>query len=121
MTLRNDLVSTWINFHLHKREEDFWAFQELDLLVHSSPRNAWTVIRQIFDSSQSEHVRSNLAAGPIEDLLCRHGNSFINEVETLSRQNPSFGKMIKSVWSGGMSPDIQAKVKDIQTKYGNAV
>ena len=121
MNQHDDLAIKWIAFHLHSKDEDMWAFEELLELVQNKPREAWKVINTIFSISSSVNVRKNLAAGPMEDLLSCHGHSFIDELEVRCRQDPHYARMIKSVWSGEMPGDIQARVKEMQARYGNAV
>lgn len=121
MIQRNDLTATWIKYHQNKLDDDFWAFEELNDLACDSPFDAWECIKDIFDQTSSESVLKNLAAGPLEELLFYHGASIIDELEILSRQNPLFAKLVKGVWSGEMPINIQAKVNEIQIKYGNSV
>jgi hypothetical protein len=110
---REDLVRTWIDRHADpalleisqsKQPDDrFWAWQKLDSLCRDEPELAWSVILEILQRSGSEQVRENLAAGPLEDLLTKHGHHFIDRVETEAQRNPHFRSLLAGVWQNAMS------------------
>jgi len=121
MNKEDDLISTWIEYHSHKNDSDFWAFEQLEELVQSEPEKAWECIIKIKDMSSSDSVLGNLSAGPLEELLFNHGSKFIDRVETLTRQNPKFTKLIKGVWASEMQKDIKEKIVTLQARYANIV
>jgi len=98
-----------------------WAWEEVDELVHSKPQKAWEFILKILEADSSETILSNLAAGPLEDLLSEHGEKFIDEVELKARQNPKFTKLIMGVWQGSMSAQVWSRIKALQCKFANNV
>ena len=71
--------------------------------------------------NSSDSVQGNLSAGPLEELLFNHGNKFIDRVETLTRQNPKFTKLIMGVWVSEMPKDIKEKLVNLQARYANIV
>jgi hypothetical protein len=54
-----------------------------------------------------------LAAGPLEDLLRNHGESVVDEVDSLARRDPSFRLLLNGAWAQSFSPLLQARL----TKY----
>jgi hypothetical protein len=65
--------------------EHFEAHEELDQLVSDDPERAWPVIREIVRriSPEDEDILAYVAAGPLEDLLARHSDTFIDRIEEL--------------------------------------
>ena len=52
----------------------------------------------------------NLAAGPLEDLLVRHGAQVISEIEASANQDDLFLFVVSGVWTERMSPEIRDRV-----------
>ncbi len=113
------LKEKWIKYTRTKDDSLFEAWEALNTLVSEQPQEAWEVILDILEEADSNDVIANLAAGPLEDLLSDHGETFIDEVEEKARQNPKFTQLILGVWEGGMSKEIWSRVKALQEKYAN--
>jgi len=54
-----------------------------------------------------------LSAGPIEDLLAIHGESFIERVEVEARKDPAFAKVLGGVWKNRMNDTIWARLQAV--------
>jgi len=111
------LIATWIKHHKTQRasaavpEDSFWAWEELDQLCSNQPDVGLATILQILATDQSDAVFENLAAGPLEDLLVRHGEEFIDRVEAEARRNPSFKLLLGGVWRNAMDPLVWERVQ----------
>ncbi|HVB82937.1 MAG TPA: hypothetical protein VNE82_23680 [Candidatus Binataceae bacterium] len=107
-----ELARTWITYTSlpdakRKASSLRSACEELDELVRSKPEEAWQVILAIREQNVSELLLANLAAGPLENLLVRHGEQFIDRCELLARQDKEFLYLLTGVWgSNGMSKDL---------------
>lgn len=66
------LASEWIT---HLTNEDAW--DQIDELVTGEPDRAWRIIRAVINSAPDYGVLSAIAAGPVEDLISRHGDTFM--------------------------------------------
>lgn len=121
MNKEDELVATWVQYYLHKKDSDFWAFEQMEELVQNEPENAWNCILKIMYMNSSDTVLGNLSAGPLEELLFNHGGGFIDRVETLARQNPKFTKLIKGVWVSEMPKEVKTKLVNLQARYANIV
>jgi hypothetical protein len=118
---REDLVRTWIDRHAdpalleisQSKQPDnrFWAWQKLDSLCRDEPELAWSVILEILQRSSSEQVRENLAAGPLENLLTKHGYRFIDRVEAEAWRNADFRELLAGVWQNAMSNELWQRVR----------
>jgi hypothetical protein len=93
----------------------FEAHIALDDLLRTDPERCWLVILRIFEEDQSDWLLSNLAAGPLEDLLVRHGERFIERVETLARQEPRFRFLTQMVWRNAISAPVWARLRKAAT------
>ena len=52
-----------------------------------------------------------LAAGEIENLLCKQGPAFIDRVEVQAKQDPRFAKILGGTWGWTrMSPEVWIRV-----------
>lgn len=107
------LITTWIELHENSPENNdelFWAFEKLDDICRDDPPLTLKIIRAILASTQDERVLANLATGPLENLLSRHGEKVIVDIETLARKEPQFRSLLQRVWQLGMSEDIWNRV-----------
>lgn len=115
--MRQSLSGKWIEYHVTGDKELFWAWEALDDLVRHTPEQAWQHILSVLAETNSEDVLSNLAAGPLEDLLVLHGPAFIERIEIASREMPDMAKLMAGVWRNNMSDAVWERVHAIQAKY----
>jgi hypothetical protein len=110
------LAEAWIE-DAHKkrgsRDASFAAFEQLWDLIQCEPEDAWRVIGAIRQMDGSDSVLANLAAGPVESLLAKHGDSFIDRIETLARRDPQFRKLLGAVWRNRISEKVWARMKAV--------
>lgn len=99
-------------------EDNFWAFEALYDLVSEDPEEAWPTILQILRLDQSPSVMENLAAGPLEDLLAKHGPAFIDRVEAEAVRDPIFAKLLGGVWRNRMTDEVWARVQAVRDRRG---
>ena len=117
MKNNKNLTHTWVKYHHDNNNHDYWAFEQMEDLIHSDPETAWSYILEIMEFETSDNILGNLAAGPLEELLYNHGNKFIDRVELLARQEPKFTKLIKGVWVSEMPKSIKTRLIELQEKY----
>ena len=120
--MNNELVSTWVALHeiiekegdkAPKVDELFWANEQLDSLCYRSPDEAWKIILEILEISDNEFVLSNLAAGPLEDLLVYHGENLISQMQAEANNNIKFKNLLQQVWQNRMSDELWVKIQKI--------
>jgi hypothetical protein len=111
-------AESWIRMH-HAKEgsdtykENFWAFDTLSNLCESSPEQCFAVINQIILTDASDVVLSNLAAGPIEDLLVKHGEQIIELIVRSAKNSSDWKKMLGAVWQNDISDHVWQKLKSV--------
>jgi hypothetical protein len=73
------------------------AWEDLDEMVRNDPEQAWHWIRDMVDVAPSR-LLGMIAAGPLEDLLHRHGKSFIGRVKKAAAADSQFQHCLSGVW-----------------------
>ena len=94
-------------------EELYWSYEKLDEICWEHPFKAFEIILDILKASKNEYVLSNLAAGPLESLLSRHGDQILTLVEDEVKSSPEFRELLQGVWQNTMSDDLWQKVKQL--------
>jgi hypothetical protein len=117
-----DLAAGWITLHKTEvgspeHEDRFWAFEQMQELYRSEYHKAWRIILLIWSMDQSDKIKANLSAGPMEDLIESHGEEMISLVETEARQDPSFANMLGGMWRSG-SDEVWGRIKSVWDKRG---
>lgn len=113
-----NLADTWMRMTLAKNgsdvyKENFWAYEAITDLCISSPQQCLAVIDLIVLSNNTDLVLSNLAAGPVEDLLVQNGEQVISSVMQYAKKNPDWKRMLAGVWKNSMSDDVWTKLQSV--------
>jgi hypothetical protein len=108
---RNRLAKAWITLQTTPQQAPeynsfFWSFGQTYDLVREDPVEAWRLILTIWSLDQSTPTRRSLSAGPIEELLCFHGDFMIPHIERQAKADPSFATLLGGVWQNTMADDI---------------
>lgn len=71
----------------------------------------WLIVALIDSASDAVGV-ALVGAGPLEDLVHEHGNSLIDDLDRLARQNPLFSQAMASVWlsAGVLDPGVERRL-----------
>jgi hypothetical protein len=114
----------WIRFHSApmNSQEQFdtaWATtKQLDLVLDEEFEDLWRLILVIHSLDKSPKILGILSAGPIEDLLGRSGEQFIDRVELVARFDPSFAKVLGGVWQNSMSNEVWTRLQAAWDRRG---
>jgi hypothetical protein len=98
--------------------EEYWDATDLYELEQNDPETLWLLILAIHKRDQSVAIQQVLSAGPIEDLLAKHGDKFINRVEAEARNDPQFAKVLGGVWKNRMSDEVWNRVQAVWDRRG---
>jgi hypothetical protein len=91
------LVDDWIAYHAAgSRGSDprFSAWAEVDDLVRRDPEAGWALILELIAAAPDDRILANVAAGPLEDLLSRVAERFIDRVEVEARRDLKFRRCL---------------------------
>lgn len=83
-------------------------------LIDEYPDKALEVTRKIFSRDKSKKMQESLSAGPLEDLLVRHGESMIDEFESIANKDSEFAKLLGGIWKNSMQEDVWQRLKKIK-------
>jgi hypothetical protein len=120
MMEQDQLVRAWImRYEKVQAESDaspaaqelYWAYEKLDDACWQSPAKAFEIILAILNATNNEFVLDNLAAGPLESVLVRHGNQVINLVESEAKSNTRFRQLLSGVWQNTMNDELWHRVQ----------
>lgn len=112
----NKVAESWIKMH-HFGEgsveynANYWAYCRLIDLCDDDPEKCFKVIELIRSIDGSDLILSNLAAGPLEDLLSKHGELFIDRIEKYAQTDPQLKKLLGAVWQNSISDAIWERIK----------
>src|SRR5215217_501384 len=77
------------------------AFLDGDVTMYPAcidePEAVWQAIIRLSREALTDQQTATLAAGPLEELLARHGSAYIERVETEARQRPKFRHLLGGV------------------------
>ena len=113
----------WIAFWRHREKTgkfpDFHASDRLEDLVRQDPDKGWLAILAVLEQIPAEPTDALfqvLAAGPLEDLLAKHGPSVLDRVEAEARRNRRFRLLLNGVWRSTIQPDVWARLEKYRTQ-----
>ena len=66
--------------------------------VAEQPEEAWASILQLVESSEEQELLEAIGAGPLEDILREHAETFVDRVEAESVANSRFKVAVCNVW-----------------------
>lgn len=122
MALDLDAIAcAWERIYLAEKggavyKDNFWAFHELSDLVDDDPESAFLVMQMIWGRSDDQQVLANLAAGPLEDFLVKHGGEFITRIENLARADRKLSMLLGHVWRNNISDEVWGRLNAILTR-----
>ena len=80
---------------------DGWAIDWTLNQYGRDPELDWQVIEWIAENTKSRWSSVMLAAGPLENLISEHGESFIERIEGKARRSPRWRFILSGVWPQG--------------------
>lgn len=83
-------------------------------ICSDKPEIAWAFILKVLDEDLTLEQKSLLAAGPLENLLALHGETFIDRIELEALRNPQFSQVLGGVWQHDMPKEIWERVMRVR-------
>lgn len=98
----DELVPAWIaaiDSGCKPESEHYWAAERImNIELYSDSDSLWLFILAVCKRELSDTVKGRLAAGPIEDLIGKHGEDYIDRIEELASRNECFKDALGGVW-----------------------
>lgn len=102
------IITSWVVYQTTK-----WADRKLGNLVNTEPELAWPLILDLIEKAESVQALADIAAGPLENLLVKHGEKFIERIEMIASKNKRFRLCLSGVWGwSAISDDIGKRFDD---------
>ena len=83
---------------MNETDPGFWAFECMSNLVETAPRAAWRCVLATLRHCETDKEIATLAAGPLEDLVIKHGPEMIAEIEREAAGNDRFRRLLSGIW-----------------------
>ena len=118
MKLSKQGLNEWVDAYIkaqeceetiHENHPLFWAINQFFELEDDHPEICWEVILEVLHREPSQRVLGVLAAGPLEDLIDKHGPEYIEKIEKEAKVNPTFMHLLGGVWESG-TPEVWNRV-----------
>lgn len=87
-----------------------WSWAVLDVLLSDAPELGWPVLCEVVQRAPEEAL-GYLGAGPLEDLLARHGERSIAAIEREARRNPRLRIALAGVWRNTIAEPVWLRVQ----------
>ena len=79
-----------------------------------TPELVWNAILEILKHELTDDQKSLLAAGPLENLLAKHGSAFIERVEREAKVNAKLNDLLGGVWRQDMPDEIWRRIESVR-------
>lgn len=80
------------------------------------PERQWQFILAAVAHASGDEL-GHIAAGPIEHLLGKHGEQYIEKVEQHAEADPKFARMLTDVWKYMMTDEVWARVEALKARH----
>lgn len=94
---RDGFLRDWFSERSPDKPIYGWATELMAHLTEDEPDEAWGLIVDLVERAPSGEALSWVAAGPLEDLLSRHGSELIGRVEQRASSDSRFRKCLAGV------------------------
>jgi hypothetical protein len=114
------IADAYLKYCETKAEEDRWVWGKVWDIVNGDPQTAWPLICMLIAGATSDRLLADVAAGPLEDLLNKHGPAVITAVEKECTNNPRLRLALSGVWGINPGNPIFERWYALMWKYGFA-
>jgi hypothetical protein len=91
-----------------------WVGTEIRKLQKEDPERLWRITLSMINQTSDQLTLAYIAAGLLEDLLAKHGDIFIDRVESMAKSDPQFLRALNLVWGQiRFKPDIYSRVQAV--------
>lgn len=116
--LAEEWIAYWLLPEASRRVEVGGAGDHAWDLCQDAPEKAFEFVLQVLRQNHTSHILEVLSAGPLEDILTKHGERMIDRVEAEARSNPIFATLLGGVWQNEMSDEVWRRVQAVWDRRG---
>jgi hypothetical protein len=81
-------------------DEWFWAWEEVDEAALDASPGIVDFLVALAKAAPNDDALAYLGAGPLEDLIRRHGAEFVDAIDRAAQTSESFQVALRCVWYG---------------------
>jgi hypothetical protein len=119
-----EIADAYVAHFRNKSDSTEWANDlVLDLAFSKRWEQAWHVVLAISrcETELETEVLAFVAAGPLEDIICKAGPEFIDRVEHEAKFNRQFGRLLTGVWPTRAQPAIRERIVRFCRAFPNPI
>lgn len=104
------IVENYFRYQQEHDESLFWAWEEIDCLVHDDPEEGWKLIQELLRRAPSRVAINYVACGPLEDLLKRNGSQFIERVKVQAKNDKRLLYALSGIYK---NDEVRKEIQDL--------
>jgi hypothetical protein len=112
------LSEAWVKTlteNIETKDENHWVVDYvIDLIYDEKYSELWQFIEHTYKKDISNKAIEALAAGPLEDLLAKAGEQYIERVEKLALKDSKFKHLLGGVWQNSTPDSIWQRVCNVR-------
>ena len=119
-----EIAEAYVAHFREKSDATEWALDSVqDLTLYKRWEEAWQVVLAIArcDTELETEVLAYVAAGPLEDIICKAGPEFIDRVEHEAKFNRQFGRLLTGVWPTRAQPAVRERIVQFCRAFPNPI
>lgn len=98
-----------------EHKNHWWAIEKImECPYDGNHELLWRFVRCVYKRELSDRVIANLAAGPLEDLIFKFGPIYIEQIETLAKEDNRFNYLLGGVWQNFADKEIWDRVQKVR-------
>jgi len=111
------LTDVYLRHHANRRNEDFWAWEEVQRRVRVDLAHAWAVTQLLVEKADSNTALGYVAAGPLEDFVDSYGDAALDVIEAACETDQKMQLALSGIWLERESP-VLMRWRGLMNRYG---
>lgn len=107
----NEIIDAYLENSRTLSKDTFWAFEEVLQMTWKDPDRAWRMTLEMISRAEDQITLCYIAAGPLEDLLKNHPDSFFDRTLLLAQTDKKLHQALLGVW--GLKPELNERIKQL--------
>ena len=108
------LVAIYHRYGREGEDTDFWAYDRVGEIVQGSDSaRAWELVLALVRTADDDRL-DYVGAGPVEDLVNRHGSTLVDSIVAEARRDSRFRQALASIWlvQEDVQPEVLRRLRD---------
>lgn len=114
------LADAYLRHYAEKRDEDLWSYDQVHSIIQNDPDEGWEITSLLLQKAGADAALAYIAAGPLEELLLRHGSEVIDRIELESTNDSRLQLALSGVFGIGPEHPVFERWYGLMWKYGFA-